>query len=145
MQAESILAACTLTTDDTPYRIIHLPAAAITPAAGVLAEIGTAFSTLVADKDEVTLILPDAEWQTFAGRLIDAQNGGLYRLITFDQPLEPDLVGFMALVSRVLAAAGISLLAISAFERDHILVPDGQLAPALDALRAEQQRLAQQD
>jgi len=133
----------TISTDDATYRLIHLPAPAIWAAAGVLAEIATPFSALVADRYEVTLLLPEGIWQDFANRLPDRREGGEYRLITFDQPLDPALVGFLAIVTRVLAEAQIPLLALSAFERDHVLVPAAQFTAAWDALLAAQRRLAQ--
>jgi hypothetical protein len=52
------------------------------------------------------------------------------------------LIGFMALVSRFLAEAGVSILALSAFERDHILVPAAQFQTAWDVLRSAQTRLS---
>ncbi len=138
MNAAEAFARATLYTDGTLYRLIHLPPRAITAGAGVLAEIGTPFSALIADKDEVTLLLPQVEWAMFSDRLPDHRAAGEYRLITFDLPLDLDLIGFMALVSRILADAGVSILALSAFERDHILVPAAQFQAAWDALHAAQ-------
>jgi hypothetical protein len=131
-----------LFTDDITYRLIHLPPRAIWAAAGVLAEIGSPVSALVADKDEVTLLLPDDMWRDYANRLSDWREGGEYRLITFDQVLDPALVGFLALVARVLADTGVPLLALSAFERDHVLVPAAQFHEAWAALETARARLA---
>jgi uncharacterized protein len=129
-----------LYTDHTLYILVKLPPRAIMAAAGVLAEIGKPFSALVVDKDEVTLLVPQEDWESFADRLPDHQIARDFRLITFDLPLDLDLVGFMALVSRVLAEHGVPLLALSAFQRDHILVPAAQFQAAWDALRTAQQR-----
>jgi hypothetical protein len=87
------------------------------------------------------LVLPQEAWQEFAHRLPDHRMADAYRLITFDLPLDPALIGFMALVSRILAEAGVSILALSAFERDHVLVPAAQFQAAWDALRMAQTRL----
>ncbi|WP_162910056.1 ACT domain-containing protein [Aggregatilinea lenta] len=141
MDAAQALAHASLYTDDALYIPVHLPASAIVAAAGALAESATPFSALIADKDEVTLILPQSEWESFAHRLPDHRTAAPYRLITFDQPLEFELVGFMALVSRVLAGAGVSILAISAFERDHLLVPAAQFEAAWIALEAARNAL----
>jgi hypothetical protein len=54
---EDALRAATLYSDDVTYIMVSLPAAAITAAAGVLAEISEPFAALIADKDEVTLVL----------------------------------------------------------------------------------------
>ncbi|HML25026.1 MAG TPA: ACT domain-containing protein [Aggregatilinea sp.] len=141
MDAVQALARAALYTDAVPYIPVHLPAPAIVAAAGVLAESATPFSALIADKDEVTLILPEAEWEEFARRLPDHRAAAPYRLITFDLPLDFELIGFMALVSRVLADAGVSILAVSAFERDHLLVPASQFETAWAALEAAKNAL----
>jgi hypothetical protein len=113
----------TLYTDDTAYVIIKFPPIGITVAAGIIAEIGDPFSTLVVDKDEVTLIIPADVVDDFSKRLRDVETSpDHYRLITFDIVLDFSVVGFMAQISRVLADANISILPIAAFSRDHILV-----------------------
>jgi hypothetical protein len=45
-----------------------------------------------------------------------------YRLITFDIALELGLVGYLATLTDVVAEAGVSMLAFSAYQRDHLLV-----------------------
>lgn len=137
--AEDIFAHAPLRTDERLYRLVRLPAPAITAGAGLLAEAGTPFSALIVDDGEVTLVLPQEEWEQFSLRLPDLEEGGLYRLITFDAALEPALTGFLARVSDVLARAGVPILALSAFTRDHILVPEDRFQAAWSALRAAQQ------
>ncbi|MBN1285356.1 MAG: ACT domain-containing protein [Anaerolineae bacterium] len=131
------LAEAALYTDGQEYTVIHLPLAAITAAAGVLAEIGEAFSVVIADKDEVTLILAREIWDDFKqARLPERQVAPEpFRLVTFDLPLTMDLVGFMAAVSGALAEAGVPLLAFSAYARDHLLVPAAQFDTAWAALK----------
>lgn len=131
-----------LYTDNIHYILVHLPPQAITAGAGVLAEIGQPFGALVVDKDEITLVVPQEYWDEFAGRLPDHRIAGNYRLITFDLPLDLNMIGFMALISRVLAEAGVSILALSAYERDHILVPADRFQTAWETLQTAQQRLA---
>jgi hypothetical protein len=142
MDATAALTRATLYSDDVLYTLVHLPAPAITAGAGVLAGVGAPFSAVIVDKDEVTLVLPQEAWQEFAHRLPDHRTADDYRLITFDLPLDPALIGFMALVSRILAETGVSILALSAFERDHVLVPAAQFQAAWDALRMAQMRLS---
>ena len=101
--AQDVFARATLVTDGQAYRLLRLPPAAIIAAAGVLAEIGTPFSALLADDQEVTLLVPQEEWEAFETRLPDIDEGGLYRLITFDAALDPTLTGFLARVTEVLA------------------------------------------
>jgi hypothetical protein len=131
-----------LYSDGVDYSIIKLPPRAITAAAGVIAEIGEAFCTLIADKDEVSLIIPTEAINDFANRLKDhVANPMPYRLITFDLVLDFALFGFMAAVSSELAKAEVSILPIAAFSRDHILVPSSQFDIAIQALRKLQSTL----
>ncbi len=140
MDAAEALARAKLYTDEARYLPFSLPVGALTAAAGILAESRTPFSAVLFDKDEVTLILPEDEWDAFAHRLPDHRAGPPYRLITFDLPLDFELTGFMALVGRVLADADVPLLAFSAYSRDHVLVPEARFEAAWTALTAEQKR-----
>lgn len=141
--AAQAFARATLFTDATDYRLVHLPPAAIAPAAGLLAEINAPFCALIADKDEVTLLLSASACENAAAHFLNYQLSDAYRLITFDLPLAFDLIGFMALVSEVLARAGVSILALSAFERDHVFVPAGQFQTAWDALHSAQSSITE--
>lgn len=57
-----------------------------------------------------------------------------WRLLTVRGPLEFDLTGIMAALAGTLAAAGVSLFAVSTYETDHVLVKADDLARAVDAL-----------
>jgi hypothetical protein len=108
----------------------------------LLAEFGQPFCALIADKDEVSLLVSQTVWGHVAERFPDHRVSDAYRLITFDLPLNFELVGFMALISGILASAGVSILALSAFERDHIFVPASQFRTAWAALKRAQSRRA---
>jgi uncharacterized protein len=57
-----------------------------------------------------------------------------WRLITVRGPLEFTLTGIMAALAGELAAAGISLFAISTYNTDHVLVKATDLTRAIKAL-----------
>lgn len=124
-----------ITTDDT-YRLIKLPANAVSAAAGIIAEISEPFCVLIVDQHEVTLLIPNDAVEDFTPRMRDHQLGETYRLITADAILEPDLLGFMAAVSTALAEAGVGVFPYAAYTRDHIIVPNAQLDQALKTLDA---------
>lgn len=129
------LAAAKLFSDGELYKIVHLPPNAITAAASVLAEISTPFSALIADKDEVTLVITKGDLDDYAHRLPGhTASADDYRLITFDLELDPTLIGFMARVSQVLADAQVVIMPFAAFNRDHLLVPAAQFKRAIEAL-----------
>ncbi|MYD11338.1 MAG: ACT domain-containing protein [Chloroflexi bacterium] len=134
-----VLASTGISSDGRDYRLLRLPANAIILAAGIMAESGIPFCAAIADKDEMSLLLRDDVVQEFAGRLRSAEiSEQVYRLITFEAPLDPALVGFMAAVSQALADAEIPILAYAAYSRDHILVPSEQFEAAMRALTSLQ-------
>jgi hypothetical protein len=131
-----ILKNASLYTDNELYVVLKLPAAAITPAASIIAELGEPFCALIVDKDEVTLVVPHDVPVEFGARLRGHEAIAYqYRLITIDAVLPPDLVGFMAKISAALADAGVTLLPYAAFSRDHLLVPEAQFETAMAALQ----------
>lgn len=89
---------------------------------------------LLKDEREVTLLLDEEDWRTMQYAVRDARVEGDFRLLTLDVELGWDVVGFLALVARILAEAGVSCGALSAFSRDHLLVKQDDLPKALRAL-----------
>ena len=57
-----------------------------------------------------------------------------WSILTLDLEMGWDIVGVLAIVSSVLAAARVPIGAFSAFSRDHIIVPATRLDDALRAL-----------
>lgn len=86
------------------------------------------------DKHEVTLVLDEIDLANMRPGLTGATVETGFRLLTFDRILDLDVVGFIAEVSRILAAANVPILPLSAFSRDHILINQTHLAAALKAL-----------
>lgn len=139
MTPEEALKNATLYTEDRVYTFIKLPAKAVIGATALIAELAEPFAACVVDKDEVSLMIPMMAWEDFGHRLPGAQQDGEFRLITFDIKLDFSLVGFMAIVARYLADANVSLIALSAFSRDHVFVPAAQFETAWNTLHAAQQ------
>lgn len=122
--------------DGERYRLIKMPANAVTVTAGVVAEIGEGFMVLVVDKEAVTLILEDEAYEEYQGRLHGHQVAEIvYRLITFEAVLPLDLVGFMAVIAEALADDGVSLLAYGSYDYDHWLVPEDDFDLAMTTLK----------
>ncbi len=134
---KSILEDLQLYSDKRDYTLLKLPAAAITLAAGIIAEIGEPYAAMLCDKAEVTLCIPVKFVDEFSSRLENATPYGEYqRLITFETELDPTLVGFIAQISRTLASEGISALVYCAFSRDHFFVPSSRYADAVKAIQS---------
>ena len=89
---------------------------------------------LLRDKYEVTLLLEETDWQTMRHAVRDARVETGFRLVTLDIELGWHVVGYLALVTRLLADAGISVGALSAFSRDHLLIKQTDLGAALRVL-----------
>jgi uncharacterized protein len=87
------------------------------------------------DRFETTLLLDEIDFGTLRHAIRDAKVEKGFRLLTFDIELDFSVVGFLAFVSQVLAEAGISIVALSAFSRDHLLIKQEDLAKALLVLR----------
>lgn len=89
---------------------------------------------LLRDPHEVTLLLPEEDWRVMHHAARDARVEPGFRLVTLDVELAWDVVGFLARVTELLAAEGVSVGALSAFSRDHLLVKQDDLARVLRAL-----------
>jgi hypothetical protein len=141
--AETAFKQADLYSDDERYRFVKLPIQATTVAAGIIAEVGTPFMALLVDKDEISMMLEADAYDAYSKRLLDSEaSATVYRLLTFDIELEPTLTGFMALISRILADAGISIMPFAAYSRDHIFIPEAQFEQALNALHQHQSQIS---
>ena len=89
---------------------------------------------LLRDPLEVTLLLEDEDWRAMRHAARDAKVEGGFRLVTLDIKLAWNVVGFLARVTEILAAAGVSVGALSAFSRDHLLIKQDDLGKALRVL-----------
>lgn len=98
------------------------------------------FSTVSVDHSEVSLIISEPEWTMMNKQFNQYQVEGPYKAITFDIVLDLSLVGFLSVVSAVLAEESISIYAVSTFLRDHILVKESETYRAMAALNALIQR-----
>jgi len=125
-----------LFTDGRSYVILRLPIGEYQESLRLEAQLDNPFVSLVRDKDEVTLVLPQEEWEARRPALEVLEESPDYHLITFDLPVDLGLVGYLASLVGVVAEAGVSIFPVSAFSRDHIFVPAEDFERAWDALRA---------
>jgi uncharacterized protein len=89
---------------------------------------------LLRDPFEVTLLLEEDDWRAMRHAARDAKVEAGFRLVTLDIELPWNVVGFLARVTEILAAAGVAVGALSAFSRDHLLIKQDDLAKALRVL-----------
>ena len=89
---------------------------------------------ILRDAHEVTLLLQEEDWRRIRHAVRDAKIETGYRLVTLDIELPWNTVGYFARVTEILAAAGISVGALSSFSRDHLLIKQEDLGRALRVL-----------
>jgi hypothetical protein len=89
---------------------------------------------ILRDAYEVTLLLEEEDWRAMRHAARDARVEGGFRLLTLDVELAWNVVGYLARVTEILAAANVSVGALSAFSRDHLLVKQDDLPKVLRAL-----------
>ena len=92
------------------------------------------WSSVTYDDMEVSVVLGEAEWERRRGLFTACKVEGPYTLITFDIVLDLSRVGFLSVVSSVLADEGVSVFALSTYLKDHILVRKMDAGRAVAAL-----------
>ncbi len=119
---------------ETRYAIVSLPLGHFRELITILRDV-EGFVSLTRDKDEITLILAEEVWQQLAPRFADAKVQGGRRMIAFDTVLDFEVVGFIAEISRALAEANISILNLSTYRTDAVLVHESRFDEAVAAVK----------
>ena len=123
-----------LYTPETRYAVVSLPLAQYREALNSIQEIDD-FVSLTRDKVEVTLILAQHHWLAMASRFPEVQVELDRRMIRFDTVLDFSVVGFIAEISKALAEEDISILSISTYLTDAVLVHESRFADAIQAVK----------
>lgn len=129
-----LFASARLYSDGRPYAVVSLPLDQMRPAMILFGGLAEPFAAMIVDKDEITIAIHEMDWSVAGRDLPGMRVLSDYRFITLDIALDEDVVGFMAVVSRLLAEAGVSIAPIAAYSRDHILVSGRDFDPAWQAL-----------
>ncbi|MGD9676604.1 MAG: ACT domain-containing protein [Candidatus Bipolaricaulia bacterium] len=87
---------------------------------------------LAEDSDEITCIAPETSLRELRG-LIRCERS--LRLLEVRVSVPFQAPGFLARIATALAAEGISILIVSTFSKDYVLVRDSALLSATEALR----------
>ncbi|HXT50365.1 MAG TPA: ACT domain-containing protein [Thermoanaerobaculia bacterium] len=87
------------------------------------------FWSLTRTEDEISIVLPE----TLAAPGWKQETG--FRALKVRGPLDFGLIGVMARLTAALAGAQVSLVAISTYDTDYVLVRDSDLGRAVSALR----------
>jgi hypothetical protein len=95
----------------------------------------TRFAVFIREPNEITLVVPRRKWLRMQHMFDRYDVSDPMKVITFDIKLSFNVYGYIAAISRVLADAGISVLPMSSFKRDHILVQKKDLPRSVKLLR----------
>jgi len=95
----------------------------------------TRFATFIRDSQEITLVIPRRKWLRMHSLFESYELSKPMKVITFDVKLPLTLCGYIAAVGTVLADARISILPMSSFNRDHIVLAKEDLPRAVKVLR----------
>ena len=136
MQPEliQILAQTDLFTDGEVYLIVKIDSVQEGGIAPGSRTWPASFWACIRDKDETTLVLAQEAFERLPLSVVPLDVSPPYRLITFDISLDWGVIGYLAALTSELAEAGISIIALSAFSRDHIFVAEVDFERAWDVL-----------
>ena len=123
-----------LYTPETRFAVVSLPLAQYLETLNAVRE-AEGFVSVTRDKEEVTLIVAEEYWRHIADRFPQAQAELERRMIRFDTVLDFSVVGFIAEISRALAEVGISILSISTYRTDAVLVHESRFNDAISAVK----------
>jgi hypothetical protein len=110
------------------YTVLRLPAGS-TPPADLFGLGERVLVSVISASDGLTVVCP-----TRSAPPADTREDG-WRVLSVQGPLDFALTGIMAALAGELAAAGVSLFAVSTYDTDHVLVKAVDLDRAVQALR----------
>lgn len=91
---------------------------------------GRGFVSVTRTRDELSVVCEADAVRTLSPDSVETG----WHLLQVEGPLAFSMTGVLASLSVPLAEAGVSLFAISTFDTDYLLVREGSLEKALDAL-----------
>jgi uncharacterized protein len=119
---------------ETRFAVASIPLEQYGEVVSCLSEIN-GFVSLVRDKEEITLIVAEDVWEKFAPRFPLARTQAQRRMIRFDTVLDFSVVGFISEISGALADADISILSLSTYSTDAVLVDESRFDDAVSAVK----------
>ena len=93
------------------------------------------FFSITYEKDGITLTINEKNWNKIKVNFKKCKVGKNYRIITLDIKLNPNVVGYLAAISKILADNNISIIAISTYQKDHLMIKNKDTKKALKVLK----------
>jgi hypothetical protein len=116
------------------YMVVSLPTVVLAEAIHLVAAAAGSFASIVLERDELAVTVPEDLWASDALRPLAEGEAGPYRAITLDIDLDLDVCGFLAPAAVKLASAGVSIVPQCGYRKDHLLVPEASIDKATRTL-----------
>jgi len=92
------------------------------------------FHSMIFEKEGVTLVILKNNWNKTKSNFKNYKIERGYKIITYNTSTDLNLVGFLAIISKIMADKGISLNVISAYYRDYFLIKKSKVELAIKEL-----------
>lgn len=96
--------------------------------------ISDSFFSLTVNKDEITLVIPDTEWEKISDSFLELKIERTYKVIALELKLEWTVIGYVSYISRLLAEVGIPIGVISCYSKDYLLIKKHDIFMAIQLL-----------
>jgi len=116
------------------YLIIKLPLKETVVIEDKIKLIRDVFFSLIINKEEITLIIPDNEWKKISDSFLELKIERTYKIISLDLPLQWTVTGYMSYIVRLLSEVGISVGTISCYSKNYLLIKKHDIFMAIQIL-----------
>jgi len=116
------------------YLIIKLPLKETVVVEDKIKMIRDSFFSLIINKEEITLIVPDNEWKKISDSFLELKIERTYKIISLDLPLQWTITGYLSFIVRLLSEVGISVGTISCYSKNYLLIKKHDIFMAIQIL-----------
>jgi hypothetical protein len=131
----SIFAKTRINVQSGEYLIIKLPLKYGAMLRDLTKFVKEPFFNYTVEPAEITLVVHEKDWQNIGRDFVETKIEHGYNVITLEVTLDWDVVGYLAVVSRVLADVGVPIGVISSHRTDHLLIKKYDLQKTIFVLQ----------
>ncbi len=92
------------------------------------------FVMIVLNRDEITLMLPEREWEKIKESFNPKKIEHDYKIIVLEKLTHETIVGHIAIVTKILMDEGIGVKIVSTHAKENLIVKRNELARAVNVL-----------
>lgn len=116
------------------FLIINIPLNQYEKVSKNFKKIKNNFYSLILEKEGITLIISNKNWNKIKSDFNKHKIEAGYKIISYNVNTDLNLVGFLSMVSKILADKGISLNVFSAYYKDYFLIKKSKVKLAVKEL-----------